>query len=429
VADVETPAPAAPATPAAPAAPSPSAAPAVSAVRAAIDAARAKVGAGESFVPEDQHSDRYLEEMELSGEQEPSAEEALAAHGQPRVPAGVPEGGQFTTAAETEEGEAEEAPEAEAAPEGEEAAEATGLVVKLPGRRPGDPELEIELSDQETADRLRQMSNGYMRGEEVRQAQEAILQDRQEREQFKDMVRTDPIGFMVENLDPDIQAETALYLLTQPAIWQKVLPDLKVILTNPSALRVAQSDLKARRFEIKEQLIERNEARAQVRETTRVMTEQVRALIPADLPAHEADALLGGCLNDLAQAVQRGVLASTDSQDLVVILARRLAHHGIDPVVAAARLAAGGKTTAPKNGQAPRKAPFAATPAAPAVPKVKVTAQRLKEQQRIKAAAGMASPPGSVNPSSAASLVPKGTGVKGAIAAARARLASGGHLT
>jgi hypothetical protein len=427
---VETTAPATPATPAAPAAPSPSAAPAVSAVRAAIDAARAKVGAGQSFVPEDQHSDGYLEDAGLSGEQEPSAEEALAAHGQPRVPAGVPEGGQFTTAAEAEEGAEEEAPE-EAAPEGEEAAEAEteGLVVKLPGRRPGDPELEIEVSDQESADRLRQMSNGYMRGEEVRQAQEAILQDRQEREQFKDMVRTDPIGFMVENLDPDIQAETALYLLTQPDIWQKVLPDLKVILTNPSALRVAQSDLKARRFEIKEQLIERNEARAQVRETTRVMTEQVRALIPADLPAHEADALLGGCLTDLAQAVQRGVLASTDSQDLVVILARRLAHHGIDPVVAAARLAAGGKTTAPKNGQAPRKAPFAAAPAAPAVPKVKVTAQRLKEQQRIKAAAGMASPPGSVNPSSAASLVPKGTGVKGAIAAARARLASGGHLT
>ena len=56
-------------------------------------------------------------------------------------------------------------------------------VAMLPGRQPDDPDVEIEVDDPELAERINQLKNGYMRGEEVRatmaevQAAQAALHD------------------------------------------------------------------------------------------------------------------------------------------------------------------------------------------------------------------------------------------------------------
>ncbi len=114
------------------------------------------------------------------------------------------------------EGEEGEAAEEEAPAEGEEA-EAEPFTLKLPGRREEDEDLEVQIDglDESTRERLAQLRNGYLRGEEYREKLGAVEARESELAGIAEELAEDPGGFLVEKVHPTMQKEAALALLAR----------------------------------------------------------------------------------------------------------------------------------------------------------------------------------------------------------------------
>ena len=97
---------------------------------------------------------------------------------------------------------------------------------KIPGRRDGDADIELEIAgltsdEQEGLNRLR---NGYMRGEDYR-AQLAKFTDlRSEVETVAREMSMNPIGYINHSLEGDSKVELAKFLLTQDGVFDAVAP-------------------------------------------------------------------------------------------------------------------------------------------------------------------------------------------------------------
>lgn len=146
-------------------------------------------------------------ETELTPKEAPAAEvetETVEAEEGEELPA-------EDTAEEAEVVEEEEAAEEEE----EELKDGEPYTLKLPGRREGDPDVDVVIEglDAQTQQRLNQLKNGFMRGEEYRQAMGVAEQRFQELSEISEALSTDPGSFFREKVDPSLRVEAAISIL------------------------------------------------------------------------------------------------------------------------------------------------------------------------------------------------------------------------
>lgn len=193
-----------------------------------------------------------------------------------------------------EDAEAElEEEELEAGAEEEEDAgegEVEGLTVTLPGRDPGD-EFEIVAEDEETAERLRQLKNGFQRGEEHRRQMESLNRDRQEFEEVSEAFLADPAAFLASNVRDDIRKDVVLHLLSDDELLEEVQPKLREWEVNPDRREADVAELRLKSRERRDEASTRRSIEDRMQDTVTRMRETIQGWLPADLPASEAQKL------------------------------------------------------------------------------------------------------------------------------------------
>lgn len=354
-------------------------APVKSAIEQASDAARATIGTAGTAIP---------------GEQ-------------PRVPAGVPQGGEFTKPGAVpfvqapKEGQ-EGAPPAgqtivppvapgdgtQAPPEGTEGTEgqqtdenaqsAEGgeseegddpLRVLLPGRDTDD-EYEFVVDSPEAAERLRQLKNGYMRGNAVREAEAEVATRLEEVDGVRQMVDFDPAGFVVENVLPENPAAVdhlVLYLLTQPEIFTRLAPTVAKVLQDQNEYRTVAAEQRAQRSEYREEMQTRLHEDRIVRQNFQDVQSTIAAMLPTNMKPEQQQIAYQDCLRDLKAHADRYKLLTLPVHEIPTLLARRLTALGVNPVEAAQRAADAAIRNASVVGPSGRHpAPRAGVPRQPA---------------------------------------------------------------
>lgn len=295
-----------------------------------------------------------------------------------------------------------EAPKPEAKPaegegEGGEApaeGEDTNVVI-LPGRNEGD-DIEMEAETPEAAERLRQLVNGYMRGNEVRQAAEAIIRQQEDIDHEAMVAALDPGGFMLAAAQDGAEIElpdgtkipvtdhVVMFLLSQPEVWDRI-GDAVLRLEDPQERRAVRGDQTSIRNEQTRRLTDEAQTRGQVRQNFSDVQSTLGALLPPDMDPHQQELLYGDCLRDLKEHADRYNLRTLPINEIPVILARRLSAYGVNPVEAAARAS----ESAQRRGRAAdrRPAPGARTSrsAAPAPKAPAPRGEQFVASQRTKA--------------------------------------------
>lgn len=272
------------------------------------------------------------------------------AEGEEAEPEPEEQPGKEADAVVTAEGEGEK-------PKGEEPEDPDpDLVVTLPARREGEDELELVLEDKEAVERIRQLRNGYMRGEETRAAQAQIVVDQGQIEEMETWISTDPVGFIVSNLPEQTTQQVAMSLITAPKVWDAVKEQLAVLQEDPNELRVIQAELKSQRLEMTSQLKTLADGRKQAREVAHRIEDGIQKLVPVSegLPDGRRDKIIADLQVDIAKQVRERQLVDVRVDDLPLMAAAVLRSHGIDPIAAAKLLADGG--VEPEPGKSPAKA-------------------------------------------------------------------------
>lgn len=127
------------------------------------------------------------------------------------------------------------------------------LLVEIPGREEGET-FELAAADKETAERLRQLSNGHMRRAEFNRQMEALEREKEQFQEVADDFLADPARFLVqEKIDPDIRKEVVLRLLAHEDVYDEVSSTLRQWEMNPDRKRAdiaeIERDSYERRFE------------------------------------------------------------------------------------------------------------------------------------------------------------------------------------
>lgn len=377
----------APATPATPAGTggAPAAAPAappVNAIKAAADAARELVAQGAAAV---------------AAGAPPAAPAAPAA---PATTEGAPAEAPVIPENETdEERVAREAlaQTGEHVPAGGEGGETppNPLLVVIDGAREGET-FPIEVSDVETADRLRQLQRAALRGDQARALREEAAAMREEAEEFSYVVEMDPAGVITEAITkPEDQLHLAKYLLTRPGVLEQAEAWLVELLNDPEKVLPTQRRL------VEADRIERREAVKGVVETKRALDKNARQLVQA--AQRSIDSLVPEAWSvDARRQLYKDVLADlreTNRYEAAEAERRGVQHDGrMDP----RRVAGMVQRRLALLGVAPRAAkPVSGTPAAAGTTPAAIpgaTAETLKAARAAKAAAASA-PPGAGSPS------------------------------
>lgn len=212
------------------------------------------------------------------------------------------------------------------------------LTVTLPSAD-GDEPFAITASDPETAEQLRRLTAGYMNGTQVRTAEQQLSHGFEQLEEFKDQLLTDPAGALLDLLpDDDATLEhIALYLLAQPAIWPRVAERV-LSWDDQDKLELDTAKLTSQRYALREQWRTFAEDRREVQQNLRDVQRTVAALVPQDWPAERANAFARDALLDLKAYADRHQLKTLPVADIPLLLARRMAERGINPIEAATRM-------------------------------------------------------------------------------------------
>lgn len=394
-------------TPAAPAAPA-----TPGNVRSALEALRA---AREAPAPEEAPAPQ--EQPEAEGETEVEAEGDAEVEAEAEGDAGAEAGAEAQDGGEDEpEGEGE-------TPEGED--EPQPFVLALPGRRAGDPDLEIPLDgltpeEQEAINRLR---NGYMRGEALRERQEQVEARASQVEQMRAAIRQDPAAF--------VQNELAR---NRPAMQQIVMDHLVELLDDESeeargqytAIIEQLSELEEDPVRRENHKLKRERERTAAQQTSQPDPEvmrvvsAVKAMVPPGTPPSKANAFAEDALRAIHRDLAERQAEEIAPEEVQKIARRYLLAHGLEAH-------AEEEETAAPDGQGKKPAaPAQAVKAAPRVRRVdpKETGKALVDRsRRVREAAS--TPAGGGAPPIAPTPVPKGGGIKEAIAALRKNRSGG----
>lgn len=257
-------------------------------------------------------------------------------------------------------------------------------VVSVPGRNPGEPDIEIEVADKETADRLRQMRKGFMRGEEVRAARQEVEQLRATIEsqamqlaEVEDMIAAGPEVFLLERIKPDTQVNVAKQLVLEH--WEKLAPEIEEWFVDPTKRREAWADARVQRVDLKDTVAQKASEQRRARD----IYHNVKAIVPADIDAPRRDAFIKYAMRELSEIAQT---RDVTPENAVGLLQPALALFGFSATPASVDDAPGGRTpansassrlganataapnTGAPHGNAPASQTPAAAPAAPAPP-------------------------------------------------------------
>ena len=390
-----------------PGAPAPAAtpgAPRVSAVDQATEAALSRINTSGSALPAAPHHSTTQPRVEETGQFHRSAVKEVGANievpvegaeGKPKAP---PEGGQAAPGSEKTGavGEDQEGRERAAAGQGEGEGEGAGeevdddLIVALPPRNEGEEEVEIQVADKAVADRLRQLKNSAMRGDEARSVFEEARAARESVEEFEDMLAADPGGTVVQALkdDPETMQHLAIFLLTRPEVWAQV-KDRVASLTDPDKFELAQAKVNAERAELRENFQAVAGERRAVQQNYRDIQGTLGLIIPPEMSDAQKGVFFTDALRDIAAYAERNRQLTVNPRDIPLILAARMTASGIDPVKAAQRVATGGaasRTRSSGNG-APGARPATRGAADPARAPQRTGAEMVKGAERRRVAA------------------------------------------
>jgi hypothetical protein len=329
----------------------------VSAVDQATEAARTRIDTSGSALPPAPHHSQQQPRVEETGQFHKSAVKEVGADIEipdegidPARRKAAPEAGQGAEGEERAGAEGEERGEGDRGAEGQEGAEGEGeaesdLVVALPARNEGEEEVEIEVTDPAVAERLRQLKNSAMRGDEARGVLDEARQAREQVEEFEDMLAADPGGMVLGALkdDPATLQHLALYILTRPDIWP-VMKDKLAALNDPSKFENMQLRVENERHELAQNFQSVAAERKAVQQNYTQLQSAVGLIMPPEMSEQQKGVFFADALRDIAAYADRTRQLTVNPADVPLILAARMTASGIDPVKAAQRLASGRAT-------------------------------------------------------------------------------------
>lgn len=275
------------------------------------------------------------------------------------------------------------------------------FVAVLPGRGPDDDDIEIEVSDQATADRINHMRNGFMRGEQIRASIAELQGAQEELAVIEDQFAFDPAGFVLDNVDAKQMAQVTLGLLVQEGVWDALQKTINKLVDDPGELRTLRAEAKAARLETKDELKKLADTRKTQNANAAELRDAIDLIIPDTMDDAKRARLVADVSRDLVEHINSQNLKKLDPKSIVTIVADRLELHGIDPLDARKALKSGKPNrggvstkkkpkTKPKSGKQLRKASarrkkVAAAPgpgrkAAPTPPKKLQAGQTIKER-------------------------------------------------
>jgi hypothetical protein len=365
----------------------------MSAVQAAVQNARAEDTAWGDPPPDSLEEETPAADAEAITDEVPSAE------------------------AETLEGEQPE--EAEAEGEGDEE-ESKAFAVQLPGRGPDDPDIEIEVGDEEIANRLRQMRKGYDRKNRLDADRADVQQKERELDEVDTLLRADPVGFVLERVNPEIKKQLALNLLADDEIYEHVVEQIADWEQSPDKKEGSRLKLENDRLKSQGDVRDQLDRTHRFRDQGDAVDAAIDALVPDTMDEDTANLFLADARRDMLAHIQKEGFALMNDAELEAfvakvpsVLARRLRLYGIAP-----RDGADGGSP-PASTATPVARP--ATPeAARLVEEARATPERVRKTVARRKAAGAAAPSGHGLPASPPGIKPPpGAGVKEAIAHAR----------
>lgn len=384
-------------------------------VREAIREARARLAKGESLY------------AAASGDEQPAEpEEQPKPQDPPAPPPEREDEGQEGDQLEEEEGDGvagddadEETGEGEAAEEegdeDEDAAPTETFVAKLPGRRAGDPDIEIPLEglSQEEREAFNRLRNGYMRRERAEAVMAEVAEERAELDGIYTALRTDPIGFIVGQVDKSLHAKLVKFLLTDDEVYDAVVDDVAKWDEDPKEKRAAVAELREERR--REQEIAREQAaRIQAaRRSVQEITAALERMIPSGMDPDRAAQFMGYALRDLEEHTKRHRINDLTPERAIEVLKSTgtLRLFGIKPKAPSARRRA---PASPAAGTRSEGLP-PARPKGPTEERIRRKAQKASEgfrqaSTRRRAAAAVA--PAGAGAEPVKLTPPKGQGIK-----------------
>jgi hypothetical protein len=289
-------------------------------------------------------------------------------------------------------GEAEPEPEPEGEepkPEGEEPEaepEPEPIVVALPGRHPEDPAFEIEVADEETAERLRQAINDGMRRQEFNKQMAALNDQRAELDYIGGALEADPVSFMAERVKPDLRLAVARHIIANATAeeFTELAEAFHTWEDDPrerelQALKL-ENDRRTKRDQEKEDRTKRAEKEAAIS----ALVTAVENLIPDSFTKREGDRFYSVAARELNEYKRINRLPALDPEQVPKILkeAGILKMFGITETDS--------RTAAPPAAGPKRPAVAAADPKA----KAKAGAERMQNRAAVRRASSAVAPTG-----------------------------------
>lgn len=321
--------------------------------------------------------------------------------------------------------------------EGEELGD--GIVVEIPNRFPGQAPLPIAVSDEATAERLRQLVNGYRRTEELSAQQAEVARTREEIDDFRTALEVDPIGIVLGGTPPEQRMTLAMALLTQNDVWESLQAPVDVgngqqvplieYLGDPTGRRLAAAQVEIDRRDARDLAQQRITSRRESVRTARTVEQAVRTIAPETLSDDAREVFVEDAIADVIAHLKRTRQSAIHPHDIAPLLARRLAVHGMSVDDAARRLI---EASAPRDSAGRAASPTARPASRAAVvpgrqptPAGGRTPEQLRANADARRAVAAQAPAGAGAPTGATlARPPQGSGVREAIAHARQNLAA-----
>ncbi len=296
------------------------------------------------------------------------------------------------------------------------------FVALLPGRDPNDPDVELEVPDRETFERLNQLRNGFARNEQLKADRQALVEEHGAFVDAVDQFIVDPIDTLERRYTPMQRAEMALHLLADPELMeiQVTLGEdgprgvgevLALLLDQGEGHRLVSRELRLHRSESKDQRRTELEDRRVTRKIGQETVRLIDALTPPNLDDGMRKAFLELAQSDLLKVAKASETGLVHPRDVPQILAPRLKAFGMtqEQVQAVLDRLYRRPTTATPPGTAP-ETPGPASPrrvvARPTIESLQAAAARRRDLTTA--------PPGGGAPA-LERQIPKNVGIRDAI--------------
>ena len=256
------------------------------------------------------------------------------------------------------------------------------IIVELPARRPGEKPLPIKVENEEQAERLRQNVRSAMRRDEFNRAMADVTEQRESLELVQLHLETDPVGFLTDQVKPELQVELVRHLLSIPHVFKAVEPEIQSWEDENVRAR-RQAELANARTDGRTKAEKQMERMAEAKREGKIIRDTVDAIVPADLTDDELVMLRNDCLGDVSAFVRANPnTRRLRPEEVVDIVQRRLRHYGVTPEMARAALTSGQPVRRPTA--ASLKAPASGIPDENAA---RTTGAKLKQEGDARRAA------------------------------------------